>query len=568
MNLVKMIGVVRMKRGFTLIELIGVVVILGILMIVVFPSIMNNVRKTQGKLNDSTKELLLRATELYIDKNQNEYKSYSESIYCITIQELLDSEMIKEKLIEDIDKSVTIEVKTTNGNTQYIVIEDGVCIPSTKNKWVKANINSHGLDGANTPELEPSMIPIKYLYEQDKTDKWYDYNNAMWANAVVVTETTKEKYKNAPIGTEIKEEDILAYFVWIPRYRYKLWNVEGQDSNPRVIEIEFESNNTQISTGSTNNTWLTHPGFCVGRTGDPTVTVGNYGVDRSSCSGTEVNGLWVAKFEPSVGYSNTVNEVKTEGVMIKPNQISLTYQDAVNQFNTAWSLQTQYNLNEKYITRMIKNTEWGAVTYLTHSKYGIGTNKIRLNTTTIAPSTITDSSDQSQNPSITGCAYKNELSKVYNATSCETENSVPYNNLTYGVQASTTGNIYGIYDMAGGSIDRVASNNTMSDGTRREETGEFYNKIDEKYYDLYGANTNVKNYSIGRLGDATKEMINQETQIGWYNAPIGDMLYKEIDAFIRGNSYYGTQNGIEAVGRHLSKSAVYRDSFRIVMNKQ
>ena len=82
---------------------------------------------------------------------------------------------------------------------------------------------------------------------------------------------------------KIKESDIESYFVWIPRYRYQIFDegnyteaIEGipTESNAKEIKIEFESLDTPPSNGSTKDSWLTHPAF----------------------TNFNVNGLWVGKF--------------------------------------------------------------------------------------------------------------------------------------------------------------------------------------------------------------------------------------------------------------------------------
>ena len=52
---------------------------------------------------------------------------------------------------------------------------------------------------------------------------------------------------NADVGTTIPENDILAYFVWIPRYKYKLFNASyASGKASQLIEVTFE-NGTPVS---------------------------------------------------------------------------------------------------------------------------------------------------------------------------------------------------------------------------------------------------------------------------------------------------------------------------------
>src|SRR5690606_28012293 len=160
--------------------------------------------------------------------------------------------------------------------------------------------------GASKPELSEGMIPIKWdgtkWVKADITEEWYNYDNKEWANVVLVNESTRETYKNALVGTEIINNDVMAYLVWIPRYRYKLFDVHAYGSNPQTIEVVFEEKNISKSNGSSNGTWLTHPAF--------------------TFWDEELNGLWVGKFE-----TTGTSEIPT----IKPGETSLRNQNVSAQ---------------------------------------------------------------------------------------------------------------------------------------------------------------------------------------------------------------------------------------------
>ncbi len=107
--------------------------------------------------------------------------------------------------------------------------------------------------GANAPVLAEGMIPITYNgnnWVKADPKKWYSYSCKSWANAVMVTTDKRGTYMNANNNTVIPEEDILAYYVWIPRYKYKLFNVEFKGATyndgvctsncPSVIDVVFE----------------------------------------------------------------------------------------------------------------------------------------------------------------------------------------------------------------------------------------------------------------------------------------------------------------------------------------
>ena len=124
---------------------------------------------------------------------------------------------------------------------------------------------------ASAPLINGDLVPIiiasdGVVTKANPSEKWYDYNNKEWANAVILVDNPSKQYR---IGDTIQESDIESYFVWIPRYRYKLFHANQADgvidklseSIAREIEIEFESKDTPVSTGTQDGEWLTHPAF-------------------------------------------------------------------------------------------------------------------------------------------------------------------------------------------------------------------------------------------------------------------------------------------------------------------
>ena len=142
----------------------------------------------------------------------------------------------------------------------------------------------------------------------------------------------------------------------------------------------------------------------------------------------------------------------------------------------------------------MKNTEWGAVTYLTYSPYGKNS-KVRIN---------------NNSSRLTGYAAVNEPTCGYTETNEEcnkygTGDSInkPYNTET-GYLASTTGNITGIYDMSGGSHEYVAAYMEGNVGSSGFSLDEINSKI--KYFDVYSSTSSITSYKNRILGDATGEL--------------------------------------------------------------
>ena len=373
------------------------------------------------------------------------------------------------------------------------------------------------------PVLSDNLIPVTIkdngeVTYADITKEWYSYEDKVWANAVIL-----EDGANYNVGDTIQESDIQSYFVWIPRYRYKLFNVDNTSKDSKTytiytdvpskaqeIEIVFENKETKESIGTKNGDYLTHPAF----------------------TSFESNGMWVGKFE--TGYkgatnvsSGRVNSRDTSKVIIKPNVYSWRGITVYNAFSAS------YNYNREMNSHMIKNTEWGAVAYLSHSKYGIS-KKININ-----------------NNSSFKTGYSALLSTSQHIYPGDYGDGASYNsfyNTNVGYKASTTENISGVYDMSGGTHEYTASYVNGKPGTSGFTTATIANN-DSKYFDIYNASSSVTSYQYRILGDATGELGPFKRYVdadntsrghnGWYGEH-SDFIDSSYPWFIRGGYYcYG-----------------------------
>ncbi len=329
--------------------------------------------------------------------------------------------------------------------------------------------------GASYPELASKLIPVKVssngeVQKADIFEEWYDYDKKVWANAVVLEENA-QTYKE---GDVINPADIGSYFVWIPRYRYKIFNEENYPGAtelnadaPQTIEIEFESKNASLSTGASKGEWLSHPAF----------------------QAFDTNGFWVGKFESSYkgatdSTSSEINSSDFTKLQIKPNVYSWRNITVGNAFKVS------YDYLREAESHMMKNTEWGAVAYLSHSKYGVNT-EVYLN---------------NNSAKLTGCGADTTVAGT--TPNCLNVYGSKTNNL---YNQSTTGNISGIFDISGGADEYVMGYNTEADtvGGMSEITNlypGFFNHSEwDKYYDKYTSSSNTA-YNNRILGDATGEM--------------------------------------------------------------
>ena len=391
--------------------------------------------------------------------------------------------------------------------------------------------------GANEPVLASNMIPVYYnktnrvwkkadKNNMDKTNPWYSYNSTgeykgMWANAVTVTGTNRTKYLNATPGTTIPMDDITTMWVWIPRFKATTpsnYN-GGTQAKPNAIDVTFVKPNETA-------------------------------IDAFTFGTKQLSGFWYGKFETShttLASSTTNNNLgctnetcsNANGIIIKPNVKSLRYNNVSNFFFASRSMEQPNNsfgfVSAEVDTHMSKNSEWGAVAYLTQSIYGRCTNS-----TTCTEVGINNNSDF-----ITGIGAApgtdNNTSKI---NSYET---------TLGIGASTTGTIYGIYDMSGGTEEYVMG--VLADPNGKPRSG--YDSSNNSGFNGIVENINgtVATYSSGRTFPDSKyyNLYTGSSYTGhaltetknWYSDGGASFVNSRNPWFIRGGSCFSKSNSNE-----------------------
>ena len=389
------------------------------------------------------------------------------------------------------------------------------------------------------PVVNEGLIPVVFDTTSGTVVKtigkndgdWYNYDKQKWANAVLVTESSRSTYLNTS-GVTVSESDILGYFVWIPRYRYKIWTTGVSSSgNEQEIDIIFEGKNETKAVATQAGGYYTHPAFTFG--------------------GTQLDGFWIGKFETSGPASLP---------KVKPDIKALVSQNISTQFATALKFaggtqssstvtfdgNSTYGLTSKTDSHMLKNSEWGAVAYLSHSKYGAnrevyinnssglytGRSGGNVSGSTPINGTYTDQTSTTQYNSYGFYTWDGYLLNYNTNTRSSTRN--------LNKVASTTGNIYGVYDMSGGAYEYVMGNFANTIGNSG-----FTTLPDSKYYDVYSSDvftgTSTTNINFCTLATCGGHALNETA--GWYSDS-SRFVYSSSAWFRRGGYYNGSASGI------------------------
>ena len=458
-----------------------------------------------------------------------------------------------------------------NGNvTEYIEMEQGQPEGTNGSNFGMKygtveleflNDTGYTIGEANEPLLdETTMIPIKYNEETSKwrattkdDPEWYNYDetNRKWANVMLSDGTYT--VENVPKDRDLEESELGSMFVWIPRYVYKIVyfanqtdketyisggrtdtsKIIGYSDARGIVDVEgkVRADITENITGiKVGENYRAHPVF------ENNVEQGGWD--------EKLTGIWVGKFE-------TTTKTSTNGAnMILPNQTSQRSLKVSTTFSRAQKIGK--NLNMTLDSHIMKNTEWGAVAYLTESKYGRNGTEVSVNQ---CSSFITGSGR--------GITGDNPIyNSTYNSSAITDEQK---HNGNIGILSSTTGNVYGIYDISGGAWEWVMgmyqdsagnihtgfsiSANSGFNGYLKDGT-QITNAVDlpeRKYYNLYTAENNTN------IGDAL-----YETK-GW-NHDKANFVDSSAPFFYRGG-YNGETYGSAGMFMYGSDYGDWNNSF-------
>ena len=517
-----------------------------------------------------------------------------------------DGKINVDRLIDNISKNLNDANSISLGNevvveykgNKYLVEENGNVI-----YW------EGGETKANAPKLAQGMIPIKYNTESknwvicsEDDPEWYSYTeeDKKWANVMLCDGRYDE---STPVGTEVAEKDLGSMFVWIPRYAYKI--TEGYHQSSGSLDVKFvagtsygyedsEGNINRVRNGNEEDVitdegysdYVVHPAFTDGNKYNSNFDNGEWR--------QEIEGLWVAKFDAGikttdndtseiVSSSNTANNLYYP--IFKGRKFGYNYVTVSQCYDISQSLDDNgnpYGLNSTANSHLMKNSEWGAVTYLSISKYGYsdGTSekeKAKNNLSiadynNLSASPVTNPNNSSWKitaitgySATTGKASQNVMTytdenSLIDAVTGTNGTSYAWNNCNSnsdegnGTQSSTTGNIYGVYDMGGGLADYISA--YVNSGASVLETNgkSFANGISNYLSTAYPYNpvlTNYKDVNSGYNGTGWNEIFGDalwETSEGtrysktWFRQSFDDDGPLEEPFFDRGGFWHEGRN--------------------------
>ena len=461
----------------------------------------------------------------------------------------------------------------------------------------------------NKPKLMTGMTAIKFnepagdekakegstIKTTDTDAAWYDYDAKKWANAQTQDESMwvwipRFAYKVVYNDSNDKSKGGKFDVVFLIGTTDNYYDEKG---NLKTAQRQTKENETIETDSTKTDKYTVHPAF----TNESSINYANGGWDK------ELTGIWVSKFEAGFASGNnrvtpTASSVKytqasawvggtelssTDNVGTARNYLdgeygtksgstytfkngtapaikyptfqgvtySMNYINHNDAFNISKALTESDNIyglsSSSTDSHMMKNSEWGAVAYLSQSKYGLNGTNIYINNANLR------NSEQSVY-AITGCAGAtedaNSVATTISAINNRTASGVYVWTQKSGTKASTTGTIYGIYDMSGGTWERTAGLVNNGNENLAKNGQSLLNTLNDgkssKYVTVYPFDSSV---------DKNGANIDTASEANWkVNTKIyGDGIRETSTAGTEKTSWYGDSSYFSTMGFPFSR---------------
>ncbi len=463
------------------------------------------------------------------------------------------TETIKNDLKEQLKDEIKIEIQE-EGITVSTVKRQKPIAPQLASNMVAVYWSKDGGATASVNEEGASPIYSKIDADGKPSSSGTENSNFIEANWYEYI----EGYNQVDIKTSRWANGVTddgSYWVWIPRFKYKVVEKPGVNGtySAGTVDVKF------ISLGETSGVSLNgsryttrknaegdfitqdeegytiHPAFENGSSnGAKAQGQTDYVEYNNGEWDSELSGFWIAKYEMSA--ENASGTATQPGNVAISDTVKLVSKPGVSSWRsitTGNSYKNCYNYNRENESHMIKMSEWGAVAFLTHSQYGRNGNEVSMNASNYTT------------------AYTGEL-------------------------GSTTGNIYGVYDMNGGAWERVAAWDTLStsgnltsygnvtiDGYTYGVSGGVSTKYATAYRNGTGTYNGVLAKTVCKTGDAVRETYTASDR-AWFN-DYSDFARSTDPFFLRGGTY-GNGEGAGAFASSITTGEAYASvSFRAVL---
>ena len=116
------------NKGFTLVELLGILVILAVIGLLVSQNIISRVKENNNKLVNLSKDILVSSARDFVDNNENEFEKNVTKSYCLNYDFLIKTPYLNEGMMPQLEavnkvKKYYVKVTYDGKNYSYNIVE-------------------------------------------------------------------------------------------------------------------------------------------------------------------------------------------------------------------------------------------------------------------------------------------------------------------------------------------------------------------------------------------------------------------------------------------------------------
>ena len=264
------------KKGFTLVELLGVIMLMGLIAMITIPKIVKQIKDTKGSIDKSTEILITTGSSNYIEENKNDFPKYDGAKYCIMLETLVNegklSSDIRDSKGNKLDLNKYVQVEVVNNKYEYKIADSCTDSGHSSVLVTKIAVQKEWNDNNNLLKLRPNSVEVELLkkkagepdsaYQVFRTQTLNDANNwsYIWQSLDgLVVSDNNGKYEWT-VREKNLSSDYSAGVSWTGDYKTtkkakltntlksvpvkmsvkKVWNDENNKYNKRPSSVEVE----------------------------------------------------------------------------------------------------------------------------------------------------------------------------------------------------------------------------------------------------------------------------------------------------------------------------------------
>lgn len=234
-----------MKKGFTLIEVLGILVVLSVIILVAVPSIIQTNKNANKSEIENTRKTIFMAADTYINLEDSRKSRFKKNnYYYIKLSDLVSSGLLSDSLKNpetNLEKTIVedswwVEVRLNNGNTNYKIV--------SKNPYIDEENESTMAYTMLIDKKEAILVSNnKYVYRDANPNNYVKFNNELWRIVSLESDKTVKIVRYDFLGTEGKYADNWQFTNLISNLNENYFNDFSPKAQRMVATGKFAGNN-------------------------------------------------------------------------------------------------------------------------------------------------------------------------------------------------------------------------------------------------------------------------------------------------------------------------------------